>query len=154
MSELVEAELETQVQELELKALEAQQNMEELKEKLEKRVAEARKDTEIADSQIVRFKKDLFDSKHREDLLKKKVIQLENAADKMEEDLRAKEGLIQDLQSKLSATLEQLTILELEAREMKEVEEVEKERMKHKLHEMQEDILNRKRRHATINVQT
>ena len=70
----------------------------------------------------MKAKKEAFDYKVKYESMQKKFVDLENRNDKLNDSLRCKESLASDLQTRLESTLEELTILQMEAQESKELD--------------------------------
>jgi len=140
-SELIRMELETNVAELELKLEESKRDYEGVIETLTSKLERSRNEAEQLESQLLKSKKETFDLKTKYDQVKRRFVSIENENDRLAEQLRFREEMMNDLQHKLETTLEQLTILQLESEEMKEQKEEIKQNMQKKLSEIQEKLL-------------
>jgi len=133
------------VAELELKHSEHLFECQEQQQKMQARLEDARKDVLLLESQLEKKEKELSLSNKKLEAANKKVVELENQNSKFDDQVRFKDALIEDLQSKLESTLEQLAILQLEAEHIREASLEDKQRLKAKLEELQEDLNVKKR---------
>ena len=107
---------------------------------MKQRLDDCKKDNASLENQLMRAKKEAFDYKVKYETLQKKFVELEIQNEKLTDSLRYKEGIATDLQSRLEGTLEELTILQIEAQESKELDLTEKQRMHDRLNDIQDDL--------------
>lgn len=131
--------------ELELRQSEHAFECQEQQQKMQAKLEDARRDVQLLESQLDRKDKELSQSHKKLEAANKRVVDLENENSKFDDEVRFKDALVQDLQTRLESTLEQLAILQLEAEHMREASQEDKQRLKARLEELQEDLNVKKR---------
>lgn len=168
--DLVKVDLEAKAEEWEIKYVELEIQSLEEKERLESKIAALQDDNKFLEKELAKAKSELQSVTSKFEKNRKKVVELENALDKIGDKFRFKETLAEDLQAELESTLEKLTILETEALETsspvpekngdsepkeKEIKKDEKDKTKIKemLHNLNDELIHKYRMSVSIKEQ-
>lgn len=145
-SEMIESEMEQQIEILKKQNDEGVRMYEERIDKLMKIIEEHKIDVASLERENGRMRDEIKEMKDRlEKAQKLKVIgDVEN--EEMEQQIRFKDGMIEDLQHQLEKTVEQLTILQIEAEQFEGMDKRDKDKIKSKIELMQSDISSTNRR--------
>lgn len=137
---MIEEELEQQITSLESKVKELEQENDDIAERTSKKEQSLKDEVKFLEGQFSKVSEELSTLKEKYSKVAKKKVELENENDRMSDQLRFKDTMVEDLNQQLESTCERLTILQMEVQDAKESSELERENFHKKLQSIQTEL--------------